>query len=367
MMGDMKTEPAHPANEKRYTTFDERYTAISCRDRDADGQFFYAVKTTGVYCRPSCAARLARRENVQFHPTCEAAECAGFRACKRCQPNGAALTEEYAAKMAIACRALETEEKAPSLDELAKGVGMSRFHFHRVFTQMVGITPKAYAKAKQAERVRVELPKQPSVTAAIYEAGYNSNGRFYAESAGMLGMKPKRFRAGGSGETLRFAIGESTLGSILVASSARGVCAILMGSEPEALVQDLQDRFAQAQLIGGDREYERTVAQVVGFVQAPRTGLDLPLDIRGTVFQQRVWEVLGKIPSGKTMTYTEVAKAMGAPKAVRAVAGACAANALAVAIPCHRVVRNDGSLSGYRWGVERKRTLLKMEAADDQG
>lgn len=269
----------------------------------------------------------------------------------------------YAEKMIAACRTIEQADEAPSLEELAKSAGISRFHFHRLFTRIVGITPKAYAKAKRAERVRQELPRSSSVTDAIYESGYNSNARFYSDSATMLGMSPKRYRAGGAGETIRFAVGESTLGSILVASSERGVCAILIGSDPEVLARDLQDRFPKAHLIGGDRDYERIVAKVVGFVQSPRTGFDLPLDVRGTAFQQRVWKALLNIPAGRTATYTEIAKRIGSPAAVRAVAGACAANALAVAIPCHRVVRHDGSLSGYRWGVERKRALLDMEAA----
>lgn len=347
----------------RYTTDETRYAAITSHDGAADGQFVYSVKTTGVYCRPSCAARLARRENVRFHDSCEAAERAGFRACKRCQPNGAALEEQHAAKVAAACRSIETADNVPNLDALAEAAGMSRFHFHRVFTKIAGITPKTYAKAHRAERMRQELTKRGSVTTAIYTAGYNSNGRFYAESSQMLGMTPKHYRKGGAGTSIRFAVGECSLGSILVASSEKGVCAILMGDEPDALAQDLQNRFPKARLIGGDRDYERVIAQVIGFVEAPQIGLSLPLDVRGTAFQQRVWQALCDIPAGQTMSYAEVAQRIGSPKAVRAVAGACAANAIAVAIPCHRVLRTDGSLSGYRWGVERKRRLLEKESA----
>ena len=357
---DMKT--THPVKKQsRYATVTARYDAIVSRDGGADEQFVYSVKTTGVYCRPSCASRLARRENVQFHDSCEAAERAGFRACKRCQPNGMALNEQYAVKVAAACRSIETADEAPNLDALAKAAEMSRCHFHRVFTKIAGLTPKAYAKAHRAERMRQELPKRGSVTSAIYEAGYNSNGRFYAESSQMLGMTPTRFRAGGVGVSIRFAIGECSLGSILVASSEQGVCAILLGDDPDALAKDLQDRFPKAQLIGGDRDYERVIAQVVGFVEAPQLGLSLPLDVRGTAFQRRVWQALCEIPVGQTMSYTVVAQRIGSPKAVRAVAGACAANAIAVAVPCHRVLRTDGSLSGYRWGVERKRKLLEKE------
>ena len=241
--------------------------------------------------------------------------------------------------------------------------GLSRFHFHRVFAKLTGQTPKAYALAHRAERMRRALPKRGTVTEAIYEAGFNSNGRFYAESSQMLGMAPKTFRAGGKGVAIRFAVGECSLGSILVASSEKGVCAILLGDDPNQLAQDLQDRFPKAELIGGDRSFERVVATEVGFVEAPERGLNLPLDVRGTAFQRRVWQALREIPAGSTASYTEIAKRIGSPKAVRAVAGACAANALAVAIPCHRVLRTDGHLSGYRWGVKRKRALLQMELA----
>ena len=352
------TMPHSPAI---YSTDEQRYQAVAQRDRAADGHFVYAVTTTGVYCRPSCAARLARRENMRFHISCEAAERAGFRACKRCLPDGPSLEEQYAATVATACRAITEAEVPPNLDSLAQTAGMSRFHFQRVFRRVTGLTPKAFALAHRAERMRRELPRSSSVTEAIYEAGYRSNARFYAESAPMLGMTPQRFRTGGTGASIRFAVGECSLGSILVASSQNGVCAILLGDDPAALARDLQDRFPKAILIGGDAAYERLVAQVLGFVEAPKLGLDLPLDVRGTAFQRRVWQALREIPPGQTLSYTEVAQRIGSPKAVRAVAGACAANALAVAIPCHRVVRTDGSLSGYRWGIERKRTLLKRE------
>jgi AraC family transcriptional regulator, regulatory protein of adaptative response / methylated-DNA-[protein]-cysteine methyltransferase len=233
---------------------------------------------------------------------------------------------------------------------------------HRVFKSITGLTPKAYAAAHRAKRVRAELEKSDTVTDAIYGAGYNSNARFYAQSQRVLGMTPTDYRAGGANTEIRFAIGECSLGSILVATSARGVCAISIGDDPDVLVRDLQDRFPRAKLVGGDAEFEELVAKVVGFVEAPRMGLDLPLDVRGTAFQQRVWQALTEIPVGETASYAEIAKRIGAPKSVRAVAQACAANALAVAIPCHRVVRNNGALSGYRWGVERKRTLLDRES-----
>ena len=274
-----------------------------------------------------------------------------------------ALRTHHAEKVAAACRVIESAERLPNLDVLAKTAGMSRFHFHRVFAKTTGLTPKAYAAAHRAKRMREELSRRRTVTEAIYEAGFNSNSRFYEQSSQMLGMKPKNFRKGGAGEIIRFAIGECSLGSILVAASTKGVCMIALGDDPDALAREMQDRFHNARLIGGDKDFERVVAKVVGFVEAPRVGLDLPLDVRGTAFQRRVWKALCEIPLGSTASYAEIAKRIGFPKSCRAVAGACAANAIAVAIPCHRVVRTCGDISGYRWGVERKRALLERENA----
>lgn len=342
---------------------DERWAAVVRRDRSADGLFYYSVRTTGVYCRPACPARRARRENVRFHATPQEAEQAGFRPCRRCRPNEPGLVKERAAAVARACRLIESAEDMPSLEALAAAAGMSRFHFHRVFKTVSGVTPKAYAAAQRARRVRAELSRNTTVTEAIYGAGFNSNGRFYATSSDVLGMTPTTFRAGGPGASIRFAVGECSLGSILVAATEKGVCAILLGGDPGALVRDLENRFPKARLVGGDEGFEHLVAKVVGFVEAPALGLDLPLDVRGTAFQQRVWQALREIPAGATASYTEIAERIGSPTAVRAVAHACAANAIAVAIPCHRVVRHDGGLSGYRWGVERKRVLLEREAS----
>jgi AraC family transcriptional regulator of adaptative response/methylated-DNA-[protein]-cysteine methyltransferase len=347
----------------RYGTDEQRWQAVVDRDREADGAFFYSVRTTGVYCRPSCPARQARRENVAFHATCEDAEQAGFRPCKRCRPNELSLEQRQTAAVAAACRTIEQAQTLPSLDELAQAAGMSRFHFHRVFKALTGVTPKAYADAHRRTRVRDELTHSATVTDAIYGAGFGSSGRFYNATSGLLGMTPTAFRAGGRGTAIRFAVGQCWLGSILVAATDKGVCAILLGDDAPALVRDLQDRFPEAQLIGGDQAFEQLVAKVVGFVGAPKLGLDLPLDVRGTAFQQRVWQALRKVPAGSTVTYSELANRIGRPKAVRAVAQACASNPLAVAIPCHRVVRTDGSLSGYRWGVERKRALLERETS----
>ncbi len=344
------------------TTGDPRWASVVVRDGAADGTFVYSVGTTGVYCRPSCPARRPRPEHVRFHATGRAAADAGFRPCKRCKPDQPSLVEEHAAKVTQACRLIEASSEAPSLEELAAGAGLSVFHFHRVFKAVMGLTPRDYATAHRGARMRKALGRSGTVTQAIYESGYNSNGRFYAESQQVLGMTPTVYRAGGANAEIRFAIGECSLGSILVAASDHGVCAILLGDDPERLAHDLQERFPRATLIGGDAEFERLVAMVVGFVEAPGLGLDLPLDVRGTAFQQRVWRALLAIPVGETASYTEIARRIGSPASVRAVAQACGANGLAVAIPCHRVVRIDGALSGYRWGVERKRALLDREA-----
>ncbi len=344
------------------TVADPRWAAVERRDATADGHFFYSVRTTGVYCRPSCAARRARPENVAFHDSDAAAERAGFRPCRRCRPDRPQV-HGHAALVAELCRVIDAAEQPPTLAELARRAGLSAWHLQRVFKQATGITPHAYAAATRARRVRAELARGASITEAIYEAGYQSNGRFYAESGRLLGMTPTRYRSGGVATEIRFAVGDCSLGAILVAESGRGVCAILLGDDADALLRELQDRFPRAELVGADAAFEQRVAQVVGFVEAPRLGLALPLDVRGTSFQQRVWQALREIPAGRTASYTEIAARIGAPRSVRAVAAACAANALAVAIPCHRVVRQDGGLAGYRWGLERKRTLLEREAA----
>jgi AraC family transcriptional regulator of adaptative response/methylated-DNA-[protein]-cysteine methyltransferase len=346
------------------TPIDEaRWAAVVSRDAQADGQFYYAVRTTGVFCRPSCGARPARRENVSFFATTAEAEAAGFRACKRCRPTESPPAARRAEIAAKACRAIETAETPPSLAELSRAAGLSPHHFHRLFKTATGVTPKAYADAHRSQRVRAGLEGDGTVTQAIYDAGFNSGGRFYEKSAAVLGMTPTKFRRGGERTVIRFAIGDCDLGAILVAATDKGVCAILLGEDPDTLARQLQDRFPRADLIGADAEFEATVARVVAMVEQPGVGLDLPLDIRGTAFQQRVWETLRQLKSGETASYAEIARRIGAPKATRAVAQACAANNLAVAVPCHRIVRTNGDLSGYAWGVERKRALLEREAA----
>ncbi len=354
---------ARPTGPAVATESDPRWALVVGRDRAADGSFYYSVRTTGVYCRPSCGSRRANPRNVRFHSTRAEAERAGFRPCKRCKPDQPPIEKRHAAMVARACRSLETASARPSLLALARQAGLSPHHFHRIFKAVTGLTPRDYAEAHRTQRVRDGLRRSTTVTEAIYGAGFNSGSRFYAQSGRMLGMTPTAYRAGGPSADIRFAVGECSLGSILVAASAKGVCAILLGDDPDALVRDLQDRFPRASFTGGDAAFERTVASVVGFVEAPGVGLDLPLDVRGTAFQQRVWRALREIPAGATATYSDIAARIGSPKSIRAVAQACGANALAVAIPCHRVVRQDGGPSGYRWGVERKRALLEKESA----
>jgi AraC family transcriptional regulator of adaptative response/methylated-DNA-[protein]-cysteine methyltransferase len=358
-----KAAPKEAVNARAAATLaDPRWHSLVARDAGADGHFFYSVASTGVFCRPSCAARTPRPENVEFHGDAAAAERAGFRPCKRCRPTQASLVSERAEMVAELCRFIDAAPSAPTLTELSDRSGLSPYHLHRIFKAVTGITPRRYVAARRAERVRRELEGGESVTSAIYGAGFNSNGRFYATANEVLGMTATSYKNGGKNRVIRFAVGQCSLGAILVATSERGVCAILLGDDAGALVRDLEDRFPEAELVGGDAAFECLVASVVGFVEAPRLGLALPLDLRGTVFQERVWRALAQIPAGATASYADIARSIGAPSAVRAVAQACAQNPLAVAIPCHRVVRRDGALAGYRWGVERKRALLDREA-----
>ena len=300
---------------------------------------------------------------MSFFASPEAAERAGFRACKRCRPDRAVEPDRHVALVRRACETIAAAEAPPSIAELAAEASLSPFHFHRVFKKVTGVTPKAYAAERRARRAAEGLRTAGTVTEAIYDAGFNASSRFYEQAAARLGMTPAAARRGGEGAEIRFAVGQASLGAVLVAATDKGVAAIMLGDDPEALVRALQDKFPRAKLLGGDAGFERTVAQVVGLVEAPGQRFDLPLDIRGTAFQQQVWQALRAIPAGRTASYSEIAKAIGRPGAVRAVAQACAGNPLAVAIPCHRVVRTNGDLSGYRWGVARKRALIEREAA----
>lgn len=345
------------------TEQDPRWAAILARDPKADALFVYGVKTTGVYCRPSSASRLPRPENVEFFDTPAHAEAAGYRASKRAAGDQTQLAAHHAQRVADACRQIEQADTPPSLNALALQANMSPFHFHRVFKAVTGLTPKGYASAHRSRKVREGLKGERTVTDALYDAGFNSNSRFYESANQLLGMTPGDYKAGGTNNAILFAVGQCSLGAILVAQSARGVCAILLGDDPDQLVRDLQDQFPKAELVGADQRFEQLVAQVVGLIEAPAVGLDLPLDLRGTAFQERVWQALRDIPPGSTASYAQIAERIGAPKSFRAVAQACGANSLAVAIPCHRVVRSNGELSGYRWGVERKQQLLAREKA----
>ncbi|MEX2303218.1 MAG: bifunctional DNA-binding transcriptional regulator/O6-methylguanine-DNA methyltransferase Ada [Bryobacterales bacterium] len=340
----------------------EKWEAVRRRDALADEHFLFAVKTTGVYCWPSCAARLPRRENVVFHASRADAERAGFRPCKRCRPDLPPRAERESALVAAACRAIESAEEPPRLSELASHAGVSAYHFHRMFKRIAGVTPKAYAAAQRANRVQDSLRSGSEVTEAMYAAGFNSSGRFYEAAPEILGMKPSAYRNGGKGEAMRYAVKKCSLGRVLVAATERGLCAILLGDSAAQLGEDLKARFPGATLNKPSPGFADWVDQVVRFVDNPRAGeLGLPLDVRGTAFQRKVWEALREIPPGKTRTYAAVAERVGSRRAARAVAAACAANPLAVAIPCHRVVASSGDLAGYRWGVERKRRLLDQE------
>ena len=342
-----------------YATDEARWQAVVERAPAAEGHFFYGVATTGIYCRPGCASRLPKRENVRFFDDQETAEAAGFRACKRCEPR--AETDAGVQAIVQACRLIEASEKPPSLEDLAGAVGLSKYHFQRLFKKTTGVTPRQYAAEKRAQRVRRALQKEAAVTEAIYSAGFESSSRFYETAAASLGMTPKAYGAGGPGVSIRYAIVHSYLGWVLVAATAQGVCKIDLGDSPQSLLAELEGCFPQADLRAGDQAFEAVMSQVLLFLEQPQKGLQLPLDIQGTAFQRRVWSALQEIRAGTTASYGEVAAQIGKPTASRAVAAACAANKIAVAIPCHRVVRSDGGLGGYRWGTARKRALLERE------
>ncbi len=349
-------------DENLFSTDQARWEALVHRDRRADGAFVYGVLTTGVYCRPTCPSKMPNRDNVRFFDTSEDAERAGLRPCKRCSPDS--FNEEQAHIEAIlqVCRLIEESVEIPSLAELANAVGLSPSHFHRLFKRTIGVTPKQYAMAKRLDRIRAGLTTGSTVTEAMYEAGFASSSRFYENSTQALGMRPSDYRRGGRGMDIRFAVAQSYLGAVLIAATPQGICTIDFGDNPHVLEERLRARFPEAEIKAGDVTFATWVEQVLAFLDAPGRGLDLPLDIQGTAFQRRVWMALRDIPAGSTASYADIADQIGNPKAARAVAQACASNTIAVAIPCHRVVRSDGELGGYRWGTERKRTLLAREA-----
>lgn len=340
--------------------FDSRWAAVVSRDSSAT--FIYAVLTTGIFCRPGCPSRLPRRDNVRFFTSPKEAAAAGYRPCQRCMANGSRARQTE--RIIAACRHLESSADKPDLNALAREAQLSPAYFHRLFKAHTGLAPQAYAAALRAQRLREELEQGRPITDASYRAGFGSSGRMYSAADNILGMTPTRYRKGGSQETIRYATGESSLGMVMVGQSSRGICAILLGSQTEELLVELRGRFPNANLEAADADFAAVVGQVIQLVEDPRRGLSLPLDIRGTAFQARVWQALRAIPPGTTLSYAQLAGQLRQPNAVRAVAGACAANSLAVAIPCHRVVRSDGALSGYRWGVERKHELLRRERQD---
>ena len=339
-----------------------RWQAVCARDAASDGGFVFAVTTTGVYCRPSCGARRPRRAHVVFFVDGEAARVAGFRACKRCRPD-AALSDaaQRTAWVTAVCRWLEAADGRLTLAELAARSGYSPFHVQRTFRAVIGMTPRAYAAGLRAERLRRELAAGRPVTAAMHRAGFASTSRLHAVAETALGMRPARARDGGRGVCVEFHTAACTLGLVLVAATTQGVCAILLGDDDAALQRELAARFPQAERSPGDRAFAVRVAAVVACVDGDCVDPGLPLDVRGTVFQQRVWAALRTIPRGAVVDYATLARQLGVPRGARAVAAACAANPLAVVVPCHRVVRGDGALAGYRWGVARKRALLQRE------
>ena len=346
-----------------YDTDAGRWTAVTVRDQQADSHFWYGVLTTGVYCRPQCPSRLAWRENVRFFGSREDARAAHLRACKRCRPDDDRMEAAQAEAVRRACRLIEDAEELPTLEALAAVAGLSPFHFHRQFKALAGVTPRQYAVAHRARRVRDRLAGDGTVTSVLYDCGFNASSRFYETVTAMLGMPPRTYRKGGAGETIRYAIARCSLGQLLVAATDKGICAIQFGDAADRLRSDLAKRFPRATISAGDAGFEAMITATIAHAEQPGDRFPLPLDIRGTAFQQRVWLALQAIPRGKTARYREIAAAIGQPEAVRAVAGACAANPLAMAVPCHRVVRADGDLSGYRWGQARKAELLKREGA----
>ncbi len=335
---------------------------LSRQPQGASGAFLYAVTTMGVYCKPGCPSPRPLRKNVRFYRTCADAEAAGFRACKRCDPKGerARLAQ---AVVADACAFIEAAADMPSLDTLAARSGYSRFHFLRMFRDHTGVTPRSYAEGVRARRLHAALAGGARVVDAVLDAGFGSESRVYEKTATLLGMTPGAARRGGEGETIRTTLTDCPFGRLLVGATDKGVCFLGFAEPDEALLGDLRQRFPKARVIADDAALAATVATVLAFLHEPKQALDLPLDLRGTAFQQRVWQTLCRIPAGETRTYAQLAEMVGNPRAIRAVARGCATNPVSLAVPCHRVVGSDGDLTGYRWGVPRKQALLAGERA----
>jgi AraC family transcriptional regulator of adaptative response/methylated-DNA-[protein]-cysteine methyltransferase len=344
-----------------FATEQQRYRALERRDARADGVFFYSVATTGVYCRPSCGARLALRKNVAFHTTADDAESAGFRPCKRCKPRELSLVTRHDQLIASVRERLESSSTDKSLSALAQLAGMSPFYLQRLFKKHVGMSPREYAAAHRLACIEDELREGCSVTSALYEAGYSSSSRFYESGSGALGMQPAKLRRGGLGVSLRAVVRPCCLGRVLIATTDRGVAAIAFGSDERELFSELSARFPHADIASTNGALDALAEQIVAMIDGAGISDSVPLDLIGTAFQQRVWNALRKIPRGETRSYRQIAEAIGAPHAVRAVGTACATNPVAVAVPCHRVVREGGALGGYRWGLERKQKLLAQE------
>ncbi len=344
-----------------YKTDEKRWNAVVAREPSADGSFYYAVMTTGIFCRPSCSSKLPNRENVEYFFSSQEAQVAGYRPCKKCRPTGTTIKDEAEQKIIKACRIIENSNTVPKLVELAKELELSPYHFHRLFKKFVGVTAKQFASSHRARRLHCSLKSSGSITEAFYDAGFSSSSGVYNKNQDQLSMKPKEYRAGGVGITIHYGVTQCILGWIIVAATDRGICAIEFGDDPVNLPRLIQDRFPKATVIKAGSGFTRLIEEVVNFIKAPRDNFKIPLDIQGTAFQQQVWNILRQIEPGETMSYTEVAEKIGNPNAFRAVATACASNKLAVVIPCHRVISKDGKLGGYRWGIERKKILLDNE------
>ncbi|WP_321796559.1 bifunctional DNA-binding transcriptional regulator/O6-methylguanine-DNA methyltransferase Ada [Caballeronia sp. J97] len=352
------------ATDSVFSSDENRWQAVVDRDERADGAFFFAVRTTGVFCRPSCASRAPRRENVEFFQTTDAAEAAGYRACKRCQPTS--LPRELAI-VERACKVLDADpQQRMTLAQLSDAVHVSPFHLQRLFSRIVGISPRQYQAAQRAGVLRDALQRGRDVTRATHDAGFGSPSRMYEAVPAELGMTPSAYRRRGAGLTVRYATAATPLGTVLVAATDKGVCKIAFGDDAHTLVDELAADFAQAERIEDAAKLEPFVAQIRAYLQGTRERFDLPLDIGATAFQRRVWDALRRIPYGQTRSYTDIAESLGSPRAVRAVANACASNPVALAIPCHRVIGKDGAIAGYRWGKPRKETLLDTERARNE-